>query len=231
MNFIFDVDGTLTTPRGKMSKDFKGFFLEWMQGKEVYLITGSDKSKTVRQVGKKIWEGVKAVYQTCGNEVWERGKLIRKSEWECPWWQMELFEDLIRRSKYPERYGNHVEVRTGMVNISAVGRNADRKQRERYVVWDAEHKEREHFCAVIKRVHRYMLDATIGGEISIDIYPIGKDKSQILDDLYGEVHFFGDKCNRGGNDYPLVVRMRNDIEHKVHLVRGPEHTRKLIERF
>jgi len=231
MNFVFDVDGTLTPPRSKMSKEFKEFFLEWMKDKQVYLLTGSDKDKTISQVGQKIWEGVTAVHQTCGNEVWTQGKLVYENKWEASDSMMALFNDIVNKSKYPERHGNHVEVRTGMVNVSTVGRNATTKQREDYVAWDATNKEREHWCKVIKRIHRYTLDASVGGEISIDVHPIGKDKSQILDDLFGEVHFFGDKCGKGGNDYPLAIKMKGSIQHHVHQVKGPEHTRKLIERY
>ena len=46
------------------------------------------------------------------------------------------------------------------------------------------------------------MEATIGGQISIDIYPKGKNKAQVLEDILGPITFFGDKCQPGGNDYP-----------------------------
>ena len=39
--------------------------------------------------------------------------------------------------------------------------------------------------------------------ITIDIYPKGKDKSQILGCLEGKNIFFGDNCYLGGNDYTI----------------------------
>ena len=42
-NFLFDIDGTLTPSRSVIDKDFKIFFLKWMENKSVYLVTGSDK--------------------------------------------------------------------------------------------------------------------------------------------------------------------------------------------
>ena len=55
INYVFDVDGTLTPSRLPINKKFKEFFLEWMEGKKVYLITGSDKDKTIEQIGEEIW--------------------------------------------------------------------------------------------------------------------------------------------------------------------------------
>ena len=52
------------------------------------------------------------------------------------------------------------------------------------------------------------LEASVGGQISIDVHPKGANKSQILDDLSGEIYFFGDKTEIGGNesDPPQIIR-------------------------
>ena len=46
----------------------------------------------------------------------------------------------------------------------------------------------------------------VGGETGLDIHRTGADKSQILDDFNSddEIHFFGDRMEQGGNDYPLA---------------------------
>ena len=67
MKYVFDIDGTLTPSRLPIDPEFEKFFLEWMEGKEVYLVTGSDKDKTMEQVGEKIWTNATKVYQSCGN--------------------------------------------------------------------------------------------------------------------------------------------------------------------
>ena len=41
----------------------------------------------------------------------------------------------------------------------------------------------------------------------IQPYPKGQNKSQVLVDISGPVTLFGDKCQPGGNDYPLVERL------------------------
>ena len=48
------------------------------------------------------------------------------------------------------------------------------------------------------------LEASAGGQISVDIYEKGKDKSQIRDKIDGTIYFFGDKTMKGGNDYPIA---------------------------
>ena len=35
MNYIFDIDGTLTPSRGNIDKDFEEYFYQWMEGKDV----------------------------------------------------------------------------------------------------------------------------------------------------------------------------------------------------
>ena len=82
MNYLFDVDGTLTPSRLPIDKNFEQFFLNWMKDKNVYLVTGSDKDKTIEQVGEKIWLNVTRAYQSCGNAVYEKGKLIRQSNFK-----------------------------------------------------------------------------------------------------------------------------------------------------
>ena len=93
--------------------------------------------------------------------------------------------------------------RIGLVNFSVVGRNCTQEQRNEYYKWDQIHQERKEFVEEI--CGRYgWLDASIGGEISIDIHEKGADKGQILDDLNGEnFTFFGDNLVPGGNDYAI----------------------------
>ena len=47
--FIFDVDGTLTPSRGKIDLEFKTFFDTFCKLNDVYLVTGSDRDKTINK--------------------------------------------------------------------------------------------------------------------------------------------------------------------------------------
>ena len=63
--FIFDVDGTLTPSRGKMDEKFSQFFFDFCTLHDVYLVTGSDRPKTVEQIGNVIYGMAKRVYNCC----------------------------------------------------------------------------------------------------------------------------------------------------------------------
>tara|TARA_R110001592_G_scaffold81569_4_gene242138 strand:+ start:645 stop:1334 length:690 start_codon:yes stop_codon:yes gene_type:complete len=225
-NYVFDVDGTLTPSRQPIDKRFEAFFLKWMEGKNVYLVTGSDKEKTIEQVGEKIWNKCTRCYQSCGNAVYEKGKLIKENVFHLKDELNFILIDTLARTKYKARWGTHIEQRIGLVNFSAVGRDCPQDVREHYYAWDQKSKERDAIC---KRIMKELpkLEATVGGQISIDIYPKGRDKSQILNDLEGDIMFFGDKCEPGGNDYSIVEKIKDT--HIVHRVKDWKSTMAILE--
>lgn len=202
MIYIFDIDGTLTPSRNVIDPKFKTFFEYFIKKNKVWLITGSDKDKTVEQIGHNIWGGVDRVYQCSGNVKYEKGELVRKNDWTAPEYLLELLNKFLEDSKYEYRYGKHIEQRTGMVNFSTVGRKCNQHQRDQYFIWDERHKEREAFAWEIRNRYPW-LDATVGGEISIDIYRKGEDKGQILSEFDSPFIFFGDRLQPGGNDYAV----------------------------
>ena len=77
--FIFDVDGTLTPSRGVIDPQFKAFFNSFCLMNNVYLVTGSDKPKTVEQIGEDIYNKCKRVYQCSGSDVWQGSENIFKN--------------------------------------------------------------------------------------------------------------------------------------------------------
>ncbi len=86
-HFLFDVDGTLTPARSKIDKKFKKFFADWTtfqkeEGNEVFLVTGSDKEKTVEQIGIDLYRHMNGVYQNSGNQLFVRNSLIKQSNWQ-----------------------------------------------------------------------------------------------------------------------------------------------------
>jgi len=90
-------------------------------------------------------------------------------------------------------------------NFSIVGRNATLGERNLYVAHDQDHRERETIALQFNSVYGDAITAKIGGETGIDLYPVGWDKSQILEDFdpTNRIYFFGDRMDVGGNDYTL----------------------------
>ena len=235
MNYIFDIDGTLTPSRLRIEPEFEAFFLEWMKDKNVYLVTGSDKDKTIEQVGEKIWTRVNRAYQSCGNAVYEKGILIEKKDFKPPNDLIRLLHKVLKISEWPDTYDNHIEHRIGLLNFSTIGRSCPQEARERYAEWDLEYKERETICKMIENLF-VSLEATVGGQISIDIYPKGQNKAQVLGDIIGPITFFGDKCEPGGNDFPIVERLHQLNESTklgctIHKVTDYNDTWKILKKI
>ena len=235
MIYLFDIDGTLTPSRLRIDSEFEQFFLQWMKDKDVIFVTGSDKDKTIEQVGEKIWTSASRAYQSCGNAVYQGGQLIHKNQFDLNPELNKLLLDFIKWSDCPEQFDNHIEERIGLINFSTVGRSCPQEARDQYYDWDRRNKERITFCKIIEE--RFPeLEATVGGQISIDIYPKGQNKAQVLDDLIGPITFFGDKCEPGGNDYPIAFELERQFEENnrqcvVHRVKDYKDTWNILKTY
>lgn len=213
-NYLFDVDGTLTPSRGIIDSKFKKWFLNFCKNKNVILITGSDRPKTIEQLGKDVYYACKRVYNCSGNDVYEGSKQIKFNDWSLPLGAQRWLKDKLDKSTYPTRTGRHLEVRTGMVNFSVVGRNADNLQRKNYYQYDCENNERFSIAQEFEKQYPE-LQAKIGGETGLDIFPVGCDKGQVINDFKkSSIKFFGDRCDPQGNDYPLAKLLKkNQVFH------------------
>ena len=211
MNYVFDVDGTLTPSRGSIDLEFKEFFNSFCLRHNVYLVTGSDKPKTLEQIGKDTYNLCKRVFNCNGNDVWEGDTHVRTTSWILPEAVHEWLSVQLTTSCFPLRTGLHFEHRPGMCNFSIVGRNATKDERALYVKWDNEHNERKSIATTCN----YMfpeLEAKVGGETGLDISKRGNDKGQIASEVR-PFTYFGDAIYDGGNDYPIA--MQADTYHVV----------------
>lgn len=230
--FIFDVDGTLTPSRGFIDKEFQKFFTSFCYNKKVYLVTGSDYPKTLEQLGKNICENVVRVYNCSGNDVWEGGQNIGTINWTLPESAHGWLSEQLEFSAFPLRTGLHLEHRPGMVNFSTVGRNATPSERKFYVEWDTQNSERD----LIARNFNLLfpeLEARVGGETGIDIYPKGGDKGQIIRDFHSndELYFFGDRMDQDGNDYPLAKQIIDKNLGKCYHVKDWKDTWEYLKNY
>ncbi|OUT94752.1 MAG: hypothetical protein CBB96_05210 [Gammaproteobacteria bacterium TMED36] len=236
--FIFDVDGTLTPSRLPMTEEFQKFFQKWVTKNKFYLVTGSDLPKLQEQMCLYDIEA-EGIFTCCGNQYWKpdpsivnvSAELIYENKFELPP-HLDLFLNIVlKQSPYPHRYGNHIEDRGSMVNFSIVGRDCTQEQREEFFEWDNENNERERIANIIKS-KATGIDAVIGGQISIDIYPEGCDKSQILKHIEADEYvFIGDRTEEGGNDYPLAKLMEGKDNCSFYQTEGWEETQKILEKL
>jgi phosphomannomutase len=74
-----------------------------------------------------------------------------------------------------------------------------------------------------EHINEFDITYSIGGQISVDIFPSGWDKTyclQFVEDKYDNIYFFGDKTHIGGNDHEIF----NHSRIKGYSVTSPEDT-------
>lgn len=240
MLYLFDVDGTLTKPRQAITEHLKSFLIETVKPVvSVGLVSGSDYVKIAEQMTGES-EAAKFDYVFCENGLvhYKNGKLVSKESILNHLGEQKL-QRLINFSlgylskiELPAKRGNFIEFRSGLVNICPVGRSCSQEEREQFAVYDAEHKIREKLVQVLQQEFvNFNLTFALGGQISIDVFPNGWDKTYCLnhvaDAKFEEIHFFGDKTGPGGNDHEI-------FSHEAtigHTVTSPDDTREQLRKL
>lgn len=136
----------------------------------------------------------------------------------------------LSQLEIPKKRGTFIEFRNSMINVSPIGRNCSYEERCEFEQLDNERQIRTQMCADLKSAFpEFNLKYSIGGQISIDIFPLGWDKTYCLRHLkeegFEEVHFFGDMIRPGGNDYELAT----DPGVIAHPTKNPMDTIRQLE--
>jgi len=238
---LFDLDGTLTEPRQIISPQLYNYLVkEAKRQVRIGIVGGSDLPKIVEQLGhgEQAIQEFDYVFAENGMVAYANGALratqsIQKALGE------EKLQDFtnyvlayLSRLKLPKKRGNFVELRKGMINVCPVGRSCSQEERIEFYEYDQKEKIRETMAADLRRQFDSMgLQFSIGGQISLDVFPKGWDKTYCLRFFDEEqeasstvIHFFGDKTNPGENDYEIFTHPRT-IGHSV---RGPQSTEDLV---
>jgi len=211
--FIFDVDGTLTPSRRRMTEDFARFFDEWSKKNTFYLVSGSDLDKIKEQIPLAYLDRAEGIFCCGGNKLYLNGgtKLEYEKVFKPPETLLTYLGFQVKMSDTPVKSTNHRENRGSMLNFSTIGRDCTLEERLQYFEFDKETGERERIAKAVKDGWPG-IDAVIGGQISIDIAPVGNDKSQVIkrvkvNNQNCRYIFIGDRTEKGGNDYPLAKVM------------------------
>jgi phosphomannomutase len=240
MQYIFDIDMTLSFLDRKMTDDMASIFRRAMANKEYYFCSGATLEKVKWRLPKDIYDNAAGVFPVMGGEFWKKGELVYRKEFTAPQALLDDLTCILKESNCPEKLGDHIEDRKTMVCFSTVGCFAKKRDREAYYTWEEQNKEREAFVQSL--ADKYTdLCFMIGGKTSIDIAPKGSDKGQILTELRAlgvidDFSFFGDKMEPGGIDYPLgqaleKERLAHTYSNKVYAVTDPSVTYDLLEKM
>ncbi|TPX43433.1 phosphomannomutase [Synchytrium endobioticum] len=233
---LFDVDGTLTPARLTISPEMKQLLAAVRTRAVIGFVGGSDLAKQQEQLGADAVHMFDYAFSENGLSAYRRGTRYA-SESFIAWIGEPKYTALVNfilryiaDLELPFKRGTFLEFRNGMVNVSPVGRNCSKAERDAFEVYDGVHGVRQRFIEALKnKFPDYGFTYSIGGQISFDVFPTGWDKTYCLRHVAGDafktIHFFGDKTKPGGNDYeiyshPLITG---------HSVGSPDDTMRILK--
>lgn len=233
---LFDVDGTLTESRLKIKPDMEEFLDKLSEKVTVGLVGGSDHHKILEQMGGDYaLQKYTYIFSENGVIAHKDGKIFHEMSIAKHMGEDKLQDFINFALKYlseirlPVKRGVFIEFRKGMVNVCPVGRSCSQAERLQFAEIDAKEKIREKMVeAFEKQFAGSGLQFSIGGQISVDIFPAGWDKTyclQFVEKEFKDIYFFGDKTWKGGNDHEIFM----DPRTKGTTVKGPADTRQKLE--
>ncbi|KAG1141249.1 hypothetical protein G6F37_008773 [Rhizopus arrhizus] len=232
---LFDVDGTLTPARNFVSQEMKDCLAQLRKKVAIGFVGGSDISKQYEQLGNTILEDFDFCFAENGLTAYRLGQQMASQSF-IQWIGDEEYNKLIKFILHyladldiPKKRGTFIEFRNGMINVSPIGRNCSREERNEFEKYDLANGIRVKFVEALKKEFSHLsLTYSIGGQISFDVFPTGWDKTYCLrhlqSDGFKHIHFFGDKTFEGGNDYE-IYNHPNVIGHSVQC---PEDTMRIL---
>ena len=228
---LFDVDGTLTEPREQATSEMQEFLKKLRNHVTIGIVGGSDLVTQKEQMGDDIVEKTDYNFSENGLVAYKDGILIGKQSIQSYLGEYNIKSIVNFALRYianldlPVKRGTFIEFRSGMLNISPIGRNCSKEERNEYEKYDIQHGIRKTMIETMKSTFSDLnLNYSIGGQISFDLFPSGWDKTYCLNYInrseYDEIHFFGDKTFDGGNDFEIF----NHHDVIGHTTSGPNDT-------
>ncbi|KAI0705146.1 eukaryotic phosphomannomutase [Cytidiella melzeri] len=235
---LFDVDGTLTLARQGASLEMLELLRALRKKLVIGVVGGSDYVKVSEQLsvhGANALEEFDYFFAENGLTAYKLGNPLPSQSF-IKFLGEERYKPLanfilhyIADLDIPIKRGTFIEFRNGMINVSPIGRNATIAERLEFQEYDKKTAIRAAFVkALQEKFPDYGLTFSIGGQISFDVFPNGWDKTYCLrhveDEHFEEIHFFGDKTYKGGNDYEIFA----DPRTVGHAVTCPDDTMKAL---
>ncbi|PSN60415.1 eukaryotic phosphomannomutase [Corynespora cassiicola Philippines] len=232
---LFDVDKTLTPARGEATPEMLQLLSELRHKVAIGFVGGSNLVKQQEQLGVGGVD-VTTLFDFCFSEngltAYRLGEELASTSF-IEWIGEDRYKALVKWILHyiadldiPIKRGTFIEFRNGMINVSPIGRNASNAERNAYEKYDQQHNIRTTMVAALKQAFPdYGLTYSIGGQISFDVFPTGWDKTYCLRHVEADkdreggvefttIHFFGDKCYEGGNDWEIFKDERT-VGHAV----------------
>ena len=250
--FLFDMDGTLTPARKKMSYDVLSVLEELQRvGWEIGIISGSDMNYIEQQCDLLFdltpIDVTKIHFLPCNGtkyyknfkKVWEHDMVSKLSSQivKSIMRQLLIYQNSIFTA-HPDMAltGNFFQMRGSVLNWCPIGRNASQLQRNDWSVLDAKYSIRNNYIDAFRKVfNQNLVTIKLGGETSFDIYPAGWNKTFPLNKTpfvsYNQIYFAGDRCHSKGNDEELYNYLKEKNNCDSFQVDNPKETIELIKKI
>ena len=248
---LFDMDGTITPARQPLEDKMLKALSDLLTVSEVGIVTGSGFEYVMQQCGS-FFNSERDFSQLtllpCNGTqkyVHREGAWIQESTLNM---REHLGEDSFRKLMFllSERtyithltnttakmplVGHFISYRESLINWCPIGRLASNEDRQRFIEIDQERQIREANMRVLKRSSvAEKVRFSMGGNTSIDVYPVGWDKTYALNHYPNYDHWFvGDRCTMPtGNDKPLYDKIKEVKPNQAFEVKTTDDTIRII---
>ncbi|MCA9459230.1 MAG: HAD-IIB family hydrolase [Nanoarchaeota archaeon] len=237
---LFDVDGTLTPARKVVEEEMINILKKLKKNPNIKLayVGGSDFPKQLEQLKEENMKIFDYMFPENGLIAYKNNKQYYSKNILSHFTEESLQEFIneilfyFSKLKLPKKRGTFIEYRTGVINVSPIGRNASHEERDEFEIYDKKHNIRKDMIKHLKnKFPDSGLTYSIGGQISFDVFPNGWNKTYCLKHIehenFDSIHFFGDKTFEGGNDYEIY----EDKRTIGHTVQNPQETIEILKNF
>ena len=249
---LFDMDGTITPARQSIEDKMTEALSDLLKVCEVGIVTGSGFEYVMQQCGSFFnsehdfskltllpCNGTQKYVHRDGAWVQESTLNMREHLGE------EFFHKLMfilseriyithltnTTAKLP-MMGHFISYRESLINWCPIGRLASDEDRKRFIEIDQKRRIREVNIGVLERSSvAGKACFAMGGNTSIDIYPIGWDKTYALNHYENYDHWFvDDRCTLPtGNDKPLYDKVKETKPNQAFEVKTTSDTIEIIK--
>ena len=252
---LFDMDGTLTPARKNLDRRLIPEMSRLSLHADIGIVSGSPFSY-IEQQCSELWATIGGlptnslyILPCNGTQIYrfdqKVGSFTRTANNDMiEHLGRDVFQSLVRQcvdilSEYSLKNdelhmtGNFLSYRGSMLNWCPIGRDSNHDQRGEFVKYDSDHSCRVYLRKrLFRRLARLnmeeLIECTLGGNTSLDIYPTGWDKTFALNHFLDRplITFVGDKCVDEGNDRTIYEALSPGKTS--FMTTGPDETRFII---
>ena len=247
---LVDMDGTITPARQPIESDMVDALVRLSSYAKIAIVTGSGIDYTLQQCRKLLKGGYdfsNFIILPCNGTQkylyidgeWKQNTALNMREHigeDCFRQLMlrlseRLYATHIRHYPHLPLTGHFVAYRGSLINWCPIGRLAEEKDRVAFMEYEKKFMVRYQVIDELKK-DEYDCDLSfaLGGHTSIDIYPVGWDKTFALTHFPDhECWFIGDRCTvADGNDKPLYDKIASTHPNRAFEVKNTLETLDVI---